>query len=384
MKRSLLSHYLPLKSTCILVYFTCFLLHQEHLSAQEKKDPPPASHHHHHHDPDEDQETAYSSLQKQHLQQKAYLFDLDQELVKLTQNRIQKLRKHTRLFNRLSRLQTRLDELEKQMERERLALLKGMALRRRLKSARLAEMFLNADGPFDLKRREVYLERIFRGYTTQLVSFDQTRKDFEKHKKELVPLEAEVRVLLEDLQNQEAILVQKRQEEWGILADLNQTLQNDSTLNKKTTLRSFNVKQAQDPFKNQNQPLVPPVRGQWKDRFKRFRGYALSRLYGNGLEIKGDAFAPIYSIYQGQVSYVGQVRAWGHVVIIDHQNGLTSLYAGLAESTVTEGQQVSTQFRIGSMGNVHQTPSLYFELRKLGFPIDPKRWLDSSFNTTQL
>ena len=337
------------------------------IEAKEKPRSLSLEHNHHHHDPDESKSTLLTPKEQQHLEQQKHLFELDHELVQLTQNRILNLKEHQQLKSKLTYLQEKLHELENTMSQQRQALLKGMTLRRRLKSARLAEMFLNVDGPFDLKRREVYLELIFKGYAEQLVSFHRTQKEFAHHEKQIRPLEEKARRILEKLQAEEAILVNKRQEEWKLLEALNPTL---------PFVLSSN--QNQDPFQNQNQPLLPPARGQWKDQFKRFRGYSQSRLYGNGLEIQGKEFSPVYSIYHGKVIYVGRVQAWGDVVMIDHQNGLISLYAGLAEATVTLNQKVTTQFRIGSIGSIHQTPSLYFELRKLGFPVDPKRWLDLS------
>ena len=322
---------------------------------------------HHHHDPDEISNQTLTSIEKQHIQQEKHLFELDQELVQLTQNRIHNLKEHNRLNTQLVYLRKKLKELEQKMSQQRQALLTAMTLRRRLKSARLAEMFLNVDGPFDLKRREVYLESIFRGYTNQLVSFHQTQQEFKTHEKQVAPLEQKARDILEKLQLEESILVSKRREEWQLLSVLSTE-----------TNPNVSPDQAHDPFQNQNQLLSPPALGKWKDQFKRFKGYELSKLYGNGLEIQGETFAPIYSIYHGKVIYVGQLRAWGYVVIIDHQNGLTSLYAGLIEATVSLDQRVSTQSRIGSMGAIHQTPTLYFELRKLGFPVDPKRWLNLS------
>ena len=128
------------------------------------------------------------------------------------------------------------------MSQQRQALLKGMTLRRRLKSARLAEMFLNVDGPFDLKRREVYLERIFKGCAEQLVSFHRTQKEFATHEKQVRPLEEKARQILEKLQAEESVLVNKRQEEWKLLEALSHSTHSSALLN-----------QSQDPFQNQNQ-----------------------------------------------------------------------------------------------------------------------------------
>ena len=76
----------------------------------------------------------------------------------------------------------------------------------------------------------------------------------------------------------------------------------------------------------------------------------------------------------GTVTYVGdEVRNFGNLVVVRHDNGYVSAYAHNSELTVKRGDKVSRGQVIaksGRSGNV-TTPQLHFELRKGGTPVDP-------------
>jgi septal ring factor EnvC (AmiA/AmiB activator) len=56
-----------------------------------------------------------------------------------------------------------------------------------------------------------------------------------------------------------------------------------------------------------------------------------------------------------------------------------SLYGHLGSSTVNKGDRVATAAGIGLSGrNPGGNPSLYFELRVDGKPVDPLQWLRRS------
>ena len=75
--------------------------------------------------------------------------------------------------------------------------------------------------------------------------------------------------------------------------------------------------------------------------------------------------------------YTGSgLRGYGNLVIIKHGENLLSAYAHNREMLVHEGQEVATGQVIAHMGEVvRQNPTLYFELRQNGKPIDPLAYL---------
>jgi murein DD-endopeptidase MepM/ murein hydrolase activator NlpD len=82
---------------------------------------------------------------------------------------------------------------------------------------------------------------------------------------------------------------------------------------------------------------------------------------------------PIKAAGGGIVVWAGPRGGYGNAVIIDHRNGLATLYAHQSRVNVTVGQKVSTGQVVGFVGQTGMAtgPHLHFEVRELGTPVDP-------------
>ena len=89
--------------------------------------------------------------------------------------------------------------------------------------------------------------------------------------------------------------------------------------------------------------------------------------------------AAIVASGDGTVIYAGYRGAYGYTVMIDHGNGLVTLYAHQQGGgiKVSEGQRVSKGERIGTVGSSGNStgPHLHFETRVNGSPIDPMKYV---------
>jgi murein DD-endopeptidase MepM/ murein hydrolase activator NlpD len=100
----------------------------------------------------------------------------------------------------------------------------------------------------------------------------------------------------------------------------------------------------------------------------------------NGIDIGGKSGDPIYASDNGIVVYAGWSSVgYGYLVIIDHGNGFTSLYAHMLEGSIMVecGQSVWQTNVIGAMGSTGNSsgPHLHFEIRNNGRPVNPKDYL---------
>jgi len=81
----------------------------------------------------------------------------------------------------------------------------------------------------------------------------------------------------------------------------------------------------------------------------------------------------------GTVSFAGGEAccSYGLYVIVDHANGMQTLYAHLASTAVQKGQVVSQGQKIGNSGNTGRStgPHVHFEVRINGKQVDPLRFL---------
>ncbi|MEO7760865.1 MAG: peptidoglycan DD-metalloendopeptidase family protein [Casimicrobiaceae bacterium] len=96
-----------------------------------------------------------------------------------------------------------------------------------------------------------------------------------------------------------------------------------------------------------------------------------------GIDIGGATGAPIMASAPGKVVYAGSgLRGYGKLVIVKHNKTYLSAYAHLDQISVKEGQNVGKGQELGRMGSsdADQT-KLHFEIRSLGKPVDPMRYL---------
>lgn len=94
---------------------------------------------------------------------------------------------------------------------------------------------------------------------------------------------------------------------------------------------------------------------------------------GVGLRIDGRLGSPVRAAAAGRVVYTGAgLRAYGELVIIKHDETWLTAYGYNRELLVHEGDAVRAGQPIAAMGlGPGNQPSLYFEIRMNGRPLDP-------------
>lgn len=100
-------------------------------------------------------------------------------------------------------------------------------------------------------------------------------------------------------------------------------------------------------------------------------------IYHSGIDIGVDEGTPVHAADGGVVVWSGWMGGYGYAVVIDHGNGLSTLYGHNSELAVDEGQSVAKGQVIsyaGSTGN-STGPHVHFEVRANGDPVDPMGYL---------
>ncbi len=93
-----------------------------------------------------------------------------------------------------------------------------------------------------------------------------------------------------------------------------------------------------------------------------------------GLEIDGRDGAVVVAPMGGVVRFTGPFKRFGQLIIIEHDGGYHSLIAGLEKIDTVVGHSVSAGEPLGSLQNKSSgSPSLYYELRLDGKPINPAK-----------
>jgi murein DD-endopeptidase MepM/ murein hydrolase activator NlpD len=98
--------------------------------------------------------------------------------------------------------------------------------------------------------------------------------------------------------------------------------------------------------------------------------------FHSGIDLAAPAGTPVLAP-GGGVARVGVGGSCGIHVVLEHGDGIETLYCHLSEAAVANGQPVGAGQRIGSVGSsgFSTGPHLHFEVHRDGRAVDPATWL---------
>jgi len=117
----------------------------------------------------------------------------------------------------------------------------------------------------------------------------------------------------------------------------------------------------------------------WPTQGKIIKGFSESGS-ARGIDIAGTMGQPVVAAGPGKVIYSGSdLRGYGKLVIIKHDNTFLSVYAHNSNILVKEGQQITKGQKIAEMGNTDTDQvKLHFEIRQQGKSVDPMKYLSGN------
>jgi murein DD-endopeptidase MepM/ murein hydrolase activator NlpD len=117
------------------------------------------------------------------------------------------------------------------------------------------------------------------------------------------------------------------------------------------------------------EPHLPPVGGTITSK----TGMRIDPIDGiwrqhNGVDIAIPSGTPVKAVASGVVVYSGSRSGYGNTVVVEHDNGIITLYAHNSRIMVTEGQQVSPDSTLALSGSTGRStgPHLHFEAWQSG------------------
>jgi len=117
-----------------------------------------------------------------------------------------------------------------------------------------------------------------------------------------------------------------------------------------------------------------PTRGLFTSGFgmRRHPLFGIWHLH-TGVDIATAWGAPVLAAAEGRVIYAGWFGGYGKIVVIDHGEGMSTLYGHLSSLLVVAGDEVRRGQPVGRVGSTGFStgPHLHFEVRVNGRPINP-------------
>ncbi len=129
-----------------------------------------------------------------------------------------------------------------------------------------------------------------------------------------------------------------------------------------------------DPVPTWELPFLRPVKGGISGSFAERRVFNNEpRSPHTGTDMRGATGTPIYSLADGEVVLAENHYFSGNMVIIDHGQGVMSLYAHLSKFTAKVGDKIKKGQEVGKVGATGRVtgPHLHLGVYVQGVPVDP-------------
>jgi murein DD-endopeptidase MepM/ murein hydrolase activator NlpD len=97
-----------------------------------------------------------------------------------------------------------------------------------------------------------------------------------------------------------------------------------------------------------------------------------------GVDIAVKEGTPIVATATGVVVFAGWDKAFGNIIIVDHENGYKTMYGHNQKNLTGKGEKVYKGDVIALSGNTGRSsaPHLHYEIMKEGTAVDPSPYLD--------
>jgi len=110
-----------------------------------------------------------------------------------------------------------------------------------------------------------------------------------------------------------------------------------------------------------------------------YKDEVVDRTVHLGVDLASLARAPVQAANNGRVVFARDLGIYGHSVLIDHGQGLFTLYGHLSNIHVVEGQAVTKGEEVGNTGKsgLATGDHLHFGFLIHGVPVNPIEWWDA-------
>ncbi len=223
-------------------------------------------------------------------------------------------------------------------------------------------------------------------YETAVTTLGGREQDLSDRRKELVVLAAESR-------KKETALVAARSRKAVLLAQLEVTAHAEKQQVTKLEDKSERLGALLELLEGKGRALAPgaasirkyrgaldwPLKSRVAVPFGRIANpkFPKTFLRSSGWTLDASPGTAVRAIFSGDVVYAQWLKGYGNLVVVDHGDGVFTLYGRLATGTIARGERVAIGDRVGALGESpeDEVAGLYFEIRDARASVDPALWL---------
>ncbi len=250
------------------------------------------------------------------------------------------------------------------------------------------KLFLNQQDPASINRMMSYYKFLNQQRLRQIELAQQLLVELQQTEQEIAGTRSGIEISLQEQTQEYARLQQARAERSKVIAQLDAQISDKQQSLKKlqqdrqalANLLS-NIEKQQKQQQQERQLHISKLRGKlpWPTSGTIVKSYGSSKagdMRWDGVLISAPEGREVKAIHYGRVAYSDWLRGYGLLTIIDHGNGVMSLY-GHNQSLLKEvGEWVDKLEPIaltGNSGGLTQS-GLYFSIRNKGKPFNPVKW----------
>lgn len=129
-------------------------------------------------------------------------------------------------------------------------------------------------------------------------------------------------------------------------------------------------------------PTLWPVQGRITGSFgERIDPFSGEGAFHRGVDISSEIGTRIIAPADGVVRFCDIMNGYGRTVMIDHGNGISTLYGHMSGFAVSVGQLVHRGDTVGYVGSSGRStgPHLHYEVRIFNTPVNPHKYLRFTF-----
>lgn len=336
-------------------------------------------------------------LEKIKKQEHSTLEDLDlvnQRLDAIISELRKQRRKIEEINAEIKRIESERSDIEREMEKEKAWLIRKLrALQRYGKGLDVMILLTSTDDVGEIMRRwkylkkiSVYEKKVIENYSANLEELKQKEQQLMELNERLKKGEERIRLneatLLENKKEKETLLTSIRKEKTAHERMIRELKEASKKLLDLLRDLEKKEKEKEDLYTGKGFPSLKgrlpwPVNGrvaipygsQVDPRFN-------TPVFRNGIYIE-TADETVKAVSGGKIVYSNWFKGYGNLVIINHGEGYHTLYGNLSETFLKAGDIIKKRDVIGKVGEsgILNGPSLYFEVRYKGKPLNPLHWL---------
>ncbi|MGD1898008.1 MAG: murein hydrolase activator EnvC family protein [Phormidesmis sp.] len=298
---------------------------------------------------------------------------------------------------RLTRLEQDLELNQQDYEVARTAVVGRLQFMQRQQGSQGWALLLQSQNLNDFLDRRYRLKQVYKADRETLVRLDEQsvelidqQEGVEQQKNAIALLRQQLLVSREQytaqMQQQSGLMQRLKENRGALAAAMNQLDQESDEITELILQRVAVAEEADAKIAREEalraarasgkmlDPSTGPITSHFGSRFHPVLGY--SRFHA-GTDFGAASGSPIRAAETGVVIFSGWYGGYGNAVILDHGDGLTTLYAHASRLYVAEGDTVRKGDTIAAIGSTGLStgPHLHFEVRRAGEPVDPLNYL---------